>query len=140
MRLKCLFLLLALLVGGQPGWAQTPLPEGARVFFRNLADGDVVKSPFLVQFGAEGVKVTRAGISLPGTGHHHLLINAELTAADRGFAIPDDAKHRHFASGQTEVELTLEPGTYTLMLVFGDGDHVPHDPMLTSDKITITVE
>jgi len=26
------------------------------------------------------------------------------------------------------------------MMVLGDGDHVPFDPMITSDKITITVE
>jgi hypothetical protein len=38
------------------------------------------------------------------------------------------------------VELNLDPGTYTLMMVLGDGDHVPFDPMITSDKITITVE
>jgi hypothetical protein len=25
-------------------------------------------------------------------------------------------------------------------MVLGDGDHVPFDPMVTSDKITITVE
>lgn len=122
-----------------PAAAESP-PDGARIFFVDLKDGDTVSSPFLIRFGAEGVKVVRAGINLPRTGHHHLLIDAELTDEDHGFAIPEDAHHRHFGAGQTEVELTLPPGTYTLQLVFGDGDHVPYDPMLSSDRITITVE
>jgi hypothetical protein len=121
-------------------WAQSPPPPGAKVFFANIQNGAVVTSPFLVQFGAEGVKITRAGINIPGTGHHHLLINAELTAEDKGYSIPQDAHHLHFGGGQTEVELNLDPGTYTLMMVLGDGDHVPFEPMVTSDKITITVK
>lgn len=127
------------LLGTSAAIAESP-PPGARVFFENLADGDTVKSPFLIRFGAEGVKVVKAGINLPGTGHHHLLIDRELTADDKGFSIPSDDNHRHFGGAQTEVELSLPPGQYTLQLVFGDGDHVPYDPMLASDRITITVE
>lgn len=134
-------LALSALIGlyALPSPAEAP-PEGSRVFFVDLKDGDTVESPFLVRFGAEGVKIMKAGITIPGTGHHHLLIDAELTDEDHGFAIPEDDNHRHFGAGQTQVELTLPPGTYTLQLVFGDGDHVPHDPMLTSDRITITVK
>ncbi|MBO6835321.1 MAG: DUF4399 domain-containing protein [Alphaproteobacteria bacterium] len=128
------------LMGPGPADASQPPPPGARVFFANLKDGDTVKSPFVVQFGAEGVKVVKAGITLPGTGHHHLLIDRELTDDDKGFSIPADDNHLHFGGAQTEVELSLPPGQYTLQLVFGDGDHVPYDPMLTSERITITVE
>lgn len=140
MRLLCGVLVGAIMVLASNAWAQSPPPPGAQVFFANLQDGATVKSPFLVKFGAQGVKITRAGINIPGTGHHHLLINTELTADDKGFSIPEDTRHLHFGGGQTEVELNLDPGTYTLMMVLGDGDHVPFDPMVTSDKITITVE
>ena len=34
-----------------PAAAQTPSPEGAKVYFINLKDGAEVDSPFLVQFG-----------------------------------------------------------------------------------------
>ena len=37
--------------GFMPGWAQTPSPAGAKVYFINLKDGDTVSSPYLVQFG-----------------------------------------------------------------------------------------
>ncbi|MDF1749431.1 MAG: DUF4399 domain-containing protein [Alphaproteobacteria bacterium] len=137
--LKSILFGVAVLVASS-AWAQSPPPPGAKVFFSNIQDGAVVKSPFLVQFGAEGVKITRAGLNIPGTGHHHLLINAVLTSEDKGYAIPEDSHHRHFGGGQTEVELNLDPGTYSLMLVLGDGDHVPFEPMVTSDKITIIVE
>ena len=41
--------------------------------------------------------------------------------------------------GQTEVTLTLPPGTHTLQLVRGDHNHVPHAPPVVSDVITVTV-
>lgn len=140
-------LILAALLGVLTAFA-TPAPDavagsappGAKVYFVNLKDGDTVKSPFLVQFGLDGMRVAKAGMNIPGTGHHHLLINRELTDEDKGYAIPADDHHRHFGGAQTEVELTLAPGTYTLLLVLGDGDHVPFEPFLQSDKITITVE
>jgi hypothetical protein len=48
--------------------------------------------------------------------------------------------HRHFGGGQTEVTLELPAGTHTLQLVLGDLNHVPHDPPVVSDVITVTVE
>ena len=41
---------------------------------------------------------------------------------------------------QTQAELTLTPGKHTLQLVLGDHNHVPHDPPVVSDVITVTVE
>ncbi|MEO0760748.1 MAG: DUF4399 domain-containing protein, partial [Pseudomonadota bacterium] len=74
------------------------------------------------------------------TGHHHLLINAALEGDDFDYAIPADDNHRHFGGGQTEVTLELPAGTHTLQLVMGDHGHVPHDPPVMSEVITITVE
>jgi hypothetical protein len=34
----------------------------------------------------------------------------------------------------------LPPGTHTLQLVLGDQNHVPHDPPVVSEPVTITVE
>ena len=142
MRHRILFALLglaALVVPNAIAVAGQAPPPGARVYFVNLKDGDEVKSPFTIQFGAEGVKVVPAAIQIPNTGHHHLIINTDLGEEDLGFAIPDDAMHRHFTSGQTEVTLNLRPGKYSFRLVFADGDHVPYDPWLRSEKIFITI-
>ena len=82
--------------------------------------------------------VAPAGVTNPNTGHHHLLIDVETLPPDN-LPIPNDANHRHFGLGQTETELTLPPGQHTLQLVLGDALHIPHQPPVRSEKITITV-
>ncbi|MEM1173579.1 MAG: DUF4399 domain-containing protein [Pseudomonadota bacterium] len=113
-------------------------PEGARVFFLNIGDGDTVSSPFTVEFGLEGMSVTTAGDNTENSGHHHLIINAPLP--DLSLPVPADDNHRHFGDGSASTELTLEPGQHTLQLLLGDWLHRPHDPAVYSDVITITVE
>lgn len=108
-------------------------------FFVNLKHGDVVTSPFKVEFGIEGMTVAPAGTYEDGTGHFHLLINTKLEEEFPEDPIPADDNHLHFGDGSTETELTLEPGDYTLQIVMGDGDHVVHNPSVTSDIITVTV-
>lgn len=103
------------------------------------ADGAVVKGPVTVVFGLRAPwGVAPAGINLPDTGHHHLLIDAPLP--DLTKAVPKDARHLHFGGGQTETTLTLAPGKHTLQLLLGDFAHVPHQPPVVSAPITITVE
>ncbi len=82
--------------------------------------------------------VAPAGIDYPDSGHHHLLINAdEMPSMDQ--PLPADENHVHFGKGQTETVLDLDPGTYTLQLVLGDKNHIPHDPPVVSEKITVVV-
>ncbi len=117
-------------------------PEGAaaQVYFANLANGDVVSSPFRVVFGISGLGVAPAQTEKDMTGHHHLLIDTQLTEEEMDYAIPNDDQHRHFGGGQTEVVLDLPPGEHTLQLNFGDLNHEQFDPPILSDVITITVE
>jgi hypothetical protein len=42
--------------------------------------------------------------------------------------------------GQTETMIELAPGEHTLQLVLGDMMHVPHNPPVMSDVITIVVD
>ena len=79
-----------------------------------------------------------AGEIAANTGHHHLLIDTDL--ADPGVPMPTDANHKHFGKAQTETTEELTPGQHTLQLVLGDHVHVPHDPVVASPKITITVK
>jgi hypothetical protein len=120
--------------------AETPSPPGAAVYFINLKDGDTVTSPFKIQFGLTGMGVAPAGSQTPNTGHHHLLIDTQLSAEQMKQPIPVDAQHRHFGGGQTEVALTLPPGPHTLQLVFADGAHIPHEPPVVSPIINVTVK
>jgi len=67
-----------------------------------------------------------------------LLIDTEAPALDR--PVPNDEHHRHFGKGQTETLLELAPGNHTLQLLLGDFSHVPHEPPVISEQITITVQ
>ncbi len=126
------------LMFAMPAWARTPSSPGANVYIVSPVHGEVVRSPVRVRFGLQGMGVAPAGVAKPGTGHHHLLIDVErLPPLDR--PLPKDANHRHFGGGQTEVWLDLPPGKHTLRLILGDHDHVPHDPPLVSEAITIEV-
>ena len=118
-------------------------PADAKVYFVNLKDGDTVSSPVLIKFGLSGMGSAPAGLqgdATANTGHHHLLVNAELKGDDLKGPIPADEKHVHFGKGQTEARVPLPAGRHTLQLVLGDWTHVPHDKPILSERITITVK
>ena len=108
-----------------------------KAYFINLNEGDKLESPFLVQFGLSGIGVAPAGTDRDNTGHHHLLIN--VNSVDLYMPIPSSKNHLHFGGGQTETTLDLLPGEYTLQLLLGDMNHIPHSPPIISKKISVTV-
>ncbi len=121
---------------------KTSRPADAKLYIVSPADGAEVTSPFVVNFGLKGMGVAPAGLYLAEdkpTGHHHLLIDVDKLP-DLTMPIPKDERHVHFGGGQTEGAVTLPPGKHTLQLVLGNHTHIPHDPPLTSEKITITVK
>lgn len=120
------------------GLPRTPAPEDAEVYILSPEDGAEVSSPFTVRFGLRGMGVAPAGVQFANTGHHHLLIDVDELPPESQ-PLPTTDQIRHFGLGQTETELDLPPGEHTLQLVLGDHLHVPHDPPVISDKITITV-
>jgi Domain of unknown function (DUF4399) len=87
-----------------------------------------------------GMGVAPAGIEKEGTGHHHLLIDVDASSIDFNESLPSDDNYRHFGGGQTEATIDLPAGTHTLMLILGDQNHIPHDPPVMSEPITITVK
>lgn len=125
---------------------QTAAPDGARVYFVNLEDGATTASPVKIVFGLSGMGVAPAGTEKENTGHHHVLLNRAPFGEGAEDAemlldgLPADDHNKHFGGGQTEVMLDLAPGQHSLQLVLGDMNHVPHDPPIASEVITITVE
>lgn len=142
-RIKSILPLLAILpalVMAQ-GLERTAAPEHAKLYFVSPQDGETVSSPVTVRFGLEGMGVAPAGIEHEGTGHHHLLIDVdEDNRPSMNMPLPTTDHVVHFGGGQTETEIELEPGEHTLQLLLGDHRHVPHEPAVMSEKITITVE
>lgn len=138
--MKSVILLLSLLMAAiaVAQLPRSPSTEGATVYIVSPTDGATVTSPVTVVFGLRGMGVAPAGVDRPGTGHHHLLIDTPPPPLDR--PIPADDKHRHFGGGQTETTVELEAGRHTLQLILADYLHIPHDPAVCSEQITITVE
>ncbi|MFB0493660.1 hypothetical protein ABIE45_006316 [Methylobacterium sp. OAE515] len=128
---------------GAQNLAGSAPPAGARVYFIDLKDGARVPLKLLVRIGLSNMGVAPAGILVttgahqmaPNTGHHHIIIDAPLPRVDR--PIPADDNHIHLGGGQTEAEVTLTPGPHTLQLLVGDANHVPNDPPVASQRITV---
>ncbi|TCZ63255.1 DUF4399 domain-containing protein [Roseicella aquatilis] len=129
--------MLPLATGPAAAAERRPMPENARVYILWPADGQTIRGGFWVRMGLTEGGIAPAGVAKALTGHHHLLVNAELPPMDQ--PIPNDRNHLHFGLGQTEARLELPPGRHTLQLLLGDEEHVPHDPPLMSKRITITV-
>ena len=115
----------------------SPSTDNASVYFISPNNGESVSSKFKVQFGLENFGIAPAGIQVMHSGHHHLIIDADLPPLN--LPIPADKNHVHFGKGQTEVEIELTKGEHTLQVLLGDFRHIPHDPPIFSKKITVKV-
>jgi Domain of unknown function (DUF4399) len=115
-------------------------PAGAEVYFISPQNGAKLHSPVTIKFGLKGMGIAPAGIKFDNTGHHHLLIDTDLSELKLDAPLPATDKIVHFGKGQTETTQTLTPGKHTLQLIFADYLHQSFDPPLTSKKITITVD
>ena len=110
----------------------------AEVYFITPKNDDIVSGEVVVKFGLQNFGVSPAGLNVNGTGHHHLIIDADLPNLTQ--PIQADENHVHFGKGQTSTLIDLNSGTHTLQLIFADYVHIPHDKPLISKRITITVE
>jgi hypothetical protein len=116
---------------------ETPSVPGARVYFINIKDGQTLKSPFLIQFGLTSeMGIAPALADWPDTGHHHLVIDSTITNMNKSIS----NKHIHLHKGQTEITLKLPTGKHTIQIFFADYSHIPHDPPVMSEIITVNVE
>ena len=128
----CWFFPVAAAFGGD-----TPSVQGTRVYFINLKNGQTGKSPFLVQLGLTSeMGIAPALADWPDTGHHHLIIDAPVPNENKAIS----NKRIHLHKGQTEITLKLPPGKHTMQLVLADYSHIPHDPPVMSEIITVNVE
>ena len=129
--------LLAALAAAQD---RTAPAANAEVYFISPSDGAVVQGPVTVRFGLKGMGIAPAGVKFDNTGHHHLLVDTDISELKLDAPLPATDKILHFGKGQTETTLTLSPGKHTLEIVLADYLHNSFDPPLHSKKITITVK
>jgi hypothetical protein len=115
-------------------------PAGAELYFLSPHNGEKITGPVTVRFGLKGMGIAPAGVKFDNTGHHHLLVDTDVSELNLDAPVPATDKILHFGKGQTETTLNLPAGTHTLQLVFADYLHQAFDPVLQSQKITITVK
>lgn len=114
-------------------------PEDARAYIISPADGATVSNPVTIVFGLEGMGVAPSGTERDNTGHHHMLINLDAGTINMDEPLPATDQIVHFGGGQTQVTKDLPAGTHTIQLLLGDWTHIPHNPPVLSEAITITV-
>ena len=74
-----------------------------------------------------------------GVGHHHLGVNTPCLPA--GEVIPQgDESWVHFGSGNTTIDMQLEPGEHSFVLQLGDDEHRTQAADGLCASVTITVE
>ena len=133
-----LALMLAGVVAGPAHAGPSPAQKDARVYIIWPYNGTVIHGgKFWLRMGLQNMGLGPKGTDLPNVGHHHVIIDAELPSMDE--PIPSDRNHIHFGAGQSEARIELPPGKHTLQLIMGDKDHIPFDPPVYSEKITVTV-
>ena len=102
------------------------------------AEGATVPGDVPVSLSASGIEIAPASEHRPGTAHHHLFVDRDLTPP--GEKMPAGTTGLiHLGKGDsTFTILALAPGQHRVIAVLGDSAHVPLDP-LAADTVVFTV-
>ena len=89
------------------------------------AEGETVAAPVRVTLGVVNVELAPAAENRPGTAHHHLFLDVDVTPLDA--SIPAGATGiTHLGKAQTEWQYdSLARGPHRLIAVLADPAHVP---------------
>ena len=120
------------------GMSTAEAPVGT-VTILEPAEGAVVEgSTVTVRLSVTGFPIVEAGDMTPGTGHHHLYLDADLTSASEPVpTVPGSIIHMGDASSVYTFE-NVSPGEHRLIAVVADGAHFPLQPWVV-DTVTFTV-
>lgn len=119
--------------------APQSMASGPSVTILQPEDGADVAGPSVtVRLAAQGVRIVPAGDTTPGTGHHHLYLDADLT--DPTQPVPSvPGKIIHMGTGVSEYTFdSVAPGPHRLIAVIANGVHVPLQPWVV-DTVNFTV-
>ena len=104
------------------------------------ADGATVAAPSVrVVLEATGIEIAPASQQRPGTAHHHLFLDTDLTPPDD--TIPSGVRGIiHLGRAQTEFTLdSVAPGPHRVIALLADPWHIPLKP-LVADTVRFTVQ
>ena len=130
---------LAACGGAEEAAEEMPAPIGT-VTIVAPANGSTVTGPNVtVRLAVTGVPILPAGDMTPGTGHHHLYLDADLSPlATPVPTVPGSIVHMGNAASEFTFE-NVAPGQHRLIAVVADGVHVPLSPPVV-DTVMFTVQ
>lgn len=130
-------------IDAEPAMEETaPAPSAeapaGTVTITEPADGSEVEGPSVTVRLDTDVQIMPAGDTTPGSGHHHLYLDADLTPADQPVPTrPGEVIHMGDGSEEYVFE-DVAPGEHRLIAVVADGLHIPLQPWVV-DTVTFTV-
>jgi hypothetical protein len=127
--------------GGAEEAAEESMPAGsATVTILEPANGTTVTGPnIVVRLSTTGVPIVPAGDMTPGTGHHHLYLDADVASMTAPVpTVPGSIIHMGNAASEYTFE-GVAPGQHRLIAVVADGVHVPLSPAVM-DTVVFTVQ
>ena len=122
-----------------PPAAEAQAASKVTVQITSPQNGATVSGPVLIRLQATGVRIVPASVTQPGTGHHHLFVDHDLTWINDTIPLGSPGII-HLGGGQTEFVLdSLKPGPHRVIALIADWRHVPLNP-LVADTVTFTVK
>jgi hypothetical protein len=140
-----LSLLLAACGGDAPGdmpegmdMAMSDAPIGTVTILEPANSAAVMGTSLTVRLSVAGFPIVVAGDMTPGTGHHHLYLDADVTDVTVPVpAVPGSIVHMGDGSSEFTFE-NVTAGQHRLIAVVADGAHVPLMPLVV-DTVIFTV-
>ncbi len=132
-------LVLSITVGPAAGCAREPAAPPVRVAIVEPEDGALVPGPDVeVALNASGVAIAPAASREPGTAHHHLFLDLDVTSA--GEKIPAGRTGIiHLGKGDSAFTFRdVAAGSHRIIAVLADSAHIPLTP-LAVDTVHVTV-
>jgi hypothetical protein len=132
-------LALAACGGDAPEPPPVPATPARTVTIVEPANGSTVTGPNVtVRLAVTGVPIVPAGDMTPGTGHHHLYLDADLGDMSAPVpTVPGSIIHMGNAASEYTFE-NVAPGQHRLIAVVADGIHVSLNPPVM-DTVVFTV-
>jgi hypothetical protein len=113
-------------------------PIGTVSILEPANSADIMGRNVTVRLSVAGFPIVQAGDMTPGTGHHHLYLDADLTAATVPVpTVPGSIVHMGNGASEYTFE-NVAVGPHRLIAVVADGAHVPLQPWVV-DTIVFTV-
>ncbi|MDP2957657.1 MAG: DUF4399 domain-containing protein [Longimicrobiales bacterium] len=118
--------------------AAEPAPSPTVTILEPVEGAEIAGPNVTVKLTAEGVRIVPAGEAVPGTGHHHLYLDADLTLPEAPVpSVPGEIIHLGTGVSAYMFE-GVAPGPHRLIAVVANGLHVPFQPWVV-DTVRFTV-